>query len=169
MDPHLRGDDDLFWGGTTSIEMTITPTPSATHRSCRWHSLWIPAFAGMTNDTTAIILDPSVAGTNHTGNTTESTWSVTFPNYTISGIASCNNIDGKWATAYPEYNDVFTPGQTTGPNCWCRMLKPVRSAWVFYDTFSSASECATKCASYCGNYVRFGTSFRSGLFSSAGQ
>ena len=117
---------------------------------------------------TAIILDPSVAGTNHTGNTTESTWSVTFPNYTISGIASCNNIDGTWATAYSGNQNNITMGyQENQPNCWCRMLNPVRSLWIFA---TSGSGCSYSCAELCGRYSEDAhQAFRTAMYRTAGQ
>ena len=122
----------------------------------------------MTNDTTAIILDPSVDGTEHTSNETEKTWTVTFPNYTTSGIASCNSTSGANNTAYPGYNNRFTQ-ETSGVDCWSRMTNPVRSAWVFRYTHSSASDCATTCAERCGYRVRDNTEFRTAIIGSAGQ
>ena len=130
---------------------------------------WIPIFIGMTSDSTSIILDPSVDGTNNTYDGTNATWSVTFPNYTISGIASCNSLSGTENKAYPEYNNQITQGETSGANCWCRMTSPVRSAWVFYYTSSSASDCAAFCANLCGADVRSDASFRGGIFGSAGN
>ena len=168
MDPHLRGDDDLFWGGTTSIEMTITPTPSATHRSCRWHSLWIPISIGMTADTTAIILDPSVPGTSYDSDETEKTWSVTFRYGTVSGIATCNSTAGNWGTAHGEYNNVFTQ-DTSGLYCWCRMLSPVRSSWIAGLVASTEQHCASICADNCGLNIRSVQEFRRAMYTTAGQ
>ena len=122
----------------------------------------------MTADTTAIILDPSGNGTD-SSHPTSNTWSVTLRNGNIvSGISTCNSTSGSWATAFPEYNDVFSQG-TSGVHCWCRMTKPVRSAWVFRDSRSSASECASNCAVYCGDGVRALADFRRSVFGSAGQ
>ena len=121
-------------------------------------------------DSTSIILDPSVDGTNYTSSAANATWSVTFPNYTISGIASCNSLSGTYGSASPEYNNQITAGYQDGQsNCWCRMMGPVRSAWVFYRTFSSASECASECADYCGYFVRGNANVRGGVFGSAGN
>ena len=124
----------------------------------------------MTSDSTSIILDPSVDGTNYTSSAANATWSVTFPDYTVSGIASCNSLSGTFGTASPEYNNQITAGYQDGQsNCWCRMMGPVRSAWVFYRTFSSASECASECADYCGYFVRGNANVRGGVFGSAGN
>ena len=121
-------------------------------------------------DSTSIILDPSVDGTDFSNNATNATWSTTFSDYTVSGIASCNSISGTLGTAYPEYNNQITQGyQDNGINCWCRMTSPVRSAWVFDRTISSESGCATNCAGNCGNRVRANASFRRGIIGSAGN
>ena len=130
---------------------------------------WIPISIGMTNDTTAIILDPSVEGTGQSIYDRENaTWSVPFPNYTISGISSCNSIDGGTVgTAHAEYN--FEQGETAGVNCWCRMMTPVRSAWVFRYTFPLASDCNAGCASNCGSNFLSSRIFRTPFFRTAGQ
>ena len=124
---------------------------------------------------TAIILDPSVPGTESPGNPTYSatnaTWSVEFPYGIVSGVASCNSIEGTWATAYSgDQNNITTGYQTGQMNCWCRMLSPVRSAWVINNTFGLASDCASSCAYYCGSSVRSsGANFRRAVFGSAGN
>ena len=120
----------------------------------------------------SIILDPSVAGTEEpTYSDANATWSVTFPDYTVSGIASCNSIDGgEFGSAHPEYNNQITQGYQDGQlNCWCRMTSPVRSAWVFYDPYSSASSCASNCAKLCGYRVHGHASFRTAVFNTAGN
>ena len=124
-------------------------------------------------DSTSIILDPSVDGSNHTQDTTNATWSTTFPNNanggTVSGIASCNSISGTWGQAYPEYNNQITQGYQSGQgNCWCRMTSPVRSAWAYLYTYP-ASDCATTCATGCSYTLHNNIEFRNTLFDSAGN
>ena len=97
------------------------------------------------------------------------TWSVTFPYGTVSGIASCNSTSGTYARAYPEYNFDNNHASSEGVYCWCRMTSPVRSAWVYYGERSSASECASYCAGPCGYDVQYYSSFRGGVFGSAGN
>ena len=119
----------------------------------------------------AIILDPSVE-TNATpvSSTIEATWSVEFPNYTVSGIASCSSLAGTRHTAYPEYNNQITQGyQDDGTNCWCRMLYPVRSAWTFRYAPSTSSNCASGCAYNCGEGFHDYSEFRQAMFESAGN
>ena len=116
------------------------------------------------SDTVSIILDPSINGTNYTYGNGE--WSVTFDYGTVSGISTCNSTSGSYGTAYPQY-DFGT--DTTGVYCWCRMLRPARSAWVYAYESSSAAECASDCAANCGDSVRYRAAFRGGVFGSAGN
>jgi hypothetical protein len=123
----------------------------------------------VTNDNTNIILDPSIEGTGYTMNEAAKTWTVTFPNYTVSGIATCNSTGGTYARAYPQYNFDDNHASSTGTYCWCKMTSPVRSAWVYRYERGSASFCASYCAYICGDDVRGSSSFRGGVFGSAGM
>ena len=118
--------------------------------------------------TTAIILDPSVAGIDSSSNKTEQAWTTTFPYGTISGIATCNNISGVWGTAYSGSNDDIKQG-TEGVHCWCRMLTPVRSSWVSRFTNNTALECASSCTNDCSAGGIDNINFRNGLFGTAGN
>ena len=107
-------------------------------------------------------------GTSETSDAAKKTWSAIFPDYTISGIASCNSLTGTSGTAYPEYNNQITAGyQTDGDNCWCRMTSPVRSAWVFL--YTPGSDCAERCVLGCGYNVRAAAPVRTAIITSAGQ
>ena len=118
---------------------------------------------------TAIILDPSVAGDDRIYNAEAGTWSTIFPYGTISGEVSCNNITGNNATAYPEYNNQITQGYHSGSNCWCRMIYPVRSAWMLNGSYESPTDCLSLCAPACGYNLRNYTNHRVALFTSAGN
>ena len=113
---------------------------------------------------TAIILDPSVDGKNNR-TTAAGTWIVTLQDGSeISGTSTCSSTSGSWARAYPEYD--FNTEETTGEHCWCRMLYPVRSAWV-YDMITSG--CSSNCAYTCGHHVNTISDFRRGVYTSAGN
>jgi hypothetical protein len=75
----------------------------------------------VTSDNTNIILDPSIEGTGYTRDEATKTWTTTFPNYTVSGIATCNSTSGTYARAYPEYNFDNNHASSEGVYCWCRM------------------------------------------------
>ena len=123
----------------------------------------------VTSDNNSIILDPSIEGTAYTRDEATKTWITTFPNYTVSGIATCNSTQGVSARAYPEYNFDNNQASSEGIYCWCRMTSPVRSAWVYSREHSSASECASYCANYCGKYVQERSNVRGAVFNSAGM
>jgi len=123
----------------------------------------------VTNDNTNIILDPSIEGTDYHRDEATKTWTTTFPNYTVSGIATCNSTSGTYARAYPEYNFDNNHASSEGVYCWCRMTSPVRSAWVYGSERGSASECASDCARRCGSGVQGYSDFRRGVFGSAGN
>jgi len=123
----------------------------------------------VTNDNTSIILDPSIEGTGYTRDEATKTWTTTFPNYTVSGIATCNSTSGTYGKAYPQYNFDNNHASSTGVYCWCRMTSPVRSAWVFGYEFSTASGCAPYCANHCSDRIQLSTALRGGVFGSAGQ
>ena len=110
-----------------------------------------------------------MAGTGYTQDEATKTWTTTFSYGTVSGIATCNSTSGTYARAYPEYNFDKNHASSEGVNCWCRMLNPVRSAWVYIFEGSSASDCASSCAYNCGYNVQNTSNFRGGVFGSAGN
>ena len=129
------------------------------------------------NDTITIMLDPSVGNsTNSTYgySTANSTWWTAFPYGTVRGISAClssnygKSLGGAVADLH-DNNELVVGGETNGEHCWCKMTHPAASLWVFYSTYSSASDCAYYCASRCGSNVRGDSAMRSGLFGSVRQ
>ena len=120
---------------------------------------------------TAIILDPSVQGNENgsSSNASEHTWTVTFPNYTISGIASCNEIIGNDSSRVYSGNQNDIKQGTQGRYCWCRMTNPVRSAWIYNSARDSTDTCVERCASSCGANVRTNADYRRAMYAAAGQ
>ena len=116
-------------------------------------------------------LDPSVAGTNHTYNTSAYTWSTTFPYGVVAGTALCSITPGTYAVA-------GTPDESTsgGQYCWCKAKtytpdgsniayeNTLSSAWQYNRDTGSASVCASNCAHYCGYYVKLYPDFRQAMF-----
>ena len=113
------------------------------------------------DDYVTVVLDPYVAGTSRTYNAAAMTWTTVFPYGNVSGVAVCNDTGGSFGVAS---NDEQY--ETGGVKCWCKMTHPAVSRWVFYGSFSSASDCAGACALDCGLYVRNASDFRSGVFGS---
>ena len=118
-------------------------------------------------DTTAVILDPSIGGTGYKSDTNTMTWNTTFPYGTIYGVAACLSVGGgTQGTVNTDLN--AGGGEKEGGYCWCKMTHPASSRWVFYNS-SPASTCASLCASDCGYYARSVAALRSGLFGSVGK
>ena len=83
----------------------------------------------------------------------------------ISGIGICSSTDGgsMGATA----TDLYT-SSTSDDNlyCWCRIISPTVSRWVFVDSFTPAGSCAEYCTHYCVGYIRINAAYRSALLGS---
>ena len=115
------------------------------------------------NDTVAVVLDPSINGTDYTYDATNMKWTTMFDYGNISGDALCSTTSGSYAT-------TGTPNESGGGQyCWCRASHPVASLWVFYHDYGSSDGCAANCALYCAAYVRDGAAFRAGMFGSVAQ
>ena len=116
-------------------------------------------------DTTAVILDPSINGTSNKNNVNTSTWNTTFPYGTIYGVAACLSVKGgSQGTINPDID--AGGGEKEGIYCWCRMTHPAYSHWVF---LGGHSDCATYCARNCGINAQNNAALRSGLFGSIGK
>ena len=130
----------------------------------------VPSFATTMctlSDTRAVVLDPSVAPSTYSNNAADMTWNATFPYGKVYGMAACVSTGG---TQYQPTTTVeIAGGETSGRYCWCKLIHPVASRWVFNNHTGSASNCAGNCASSCGNYVRHYSSMRVGLFGSVSQ
>ena len=93
-----------------------------------------------------------------------SNWSATCGGIEIQGVAFCGSQKGGSAGAKSE---TVTTSSTSddNKNCWCKMVSPAVSSWVFNYSNASAGLCAAYCAGYCANNARNASSFRSALFS----
>ena len=60
-----------------------------------------------------------------------------------------------------------------GCNAWCRVVwednhgNKTTGSWVFYDSYSSAADCAGRCADRCADGVRIYSAFRAAVFGAA--
>lgn len=100
-------------------------------------------------------------------------WGKVFPYGNISGISVCSTISGTANTAATDaqtttLNEEYTAqagvGDNTGFYCWCKMINPSSSKWVYYGSRTNASTCASSCASYCGSTNT--AAFRTALYNS---
>ena len=115
------------------------------------------------DDAVMIVLDPQVAGTALSNNSKGKTWSTRFSYGIISGIGGCYSNVGSTQGVVASDQVNITPYTTQGGYCYCKMLKPVESAWV-YSGYTDGSNCANNCASRCSSYAASGVALRGGLF-----
>ena len=118
-------------------------------------------------DTTAVILDPSISGTSMSYDEITMTWSTTYPYGTIYGVAAWLSVNGGTHGTI-NYDLDAGGGEKEGGYCWCKMTHPASSRWVFTSS-TSASNCASACARNCAAYARGNAALRSGLFGSVGK
>ena len=122
------------------------------------------------NDAVMIVLDPQVGGTANGNSATGKTWSTKFSYGIISGVGGCYSNVG--ATQGGVASDQNITPYTSGTYCYCKMLKPAESAWVYSGYGSSAASynnnCANYCASYCASNAASAVALRVGLFSTVG-
>ena len=94
----------------------------------------------------------------------QSNWSATCDGVSVQGIAFCGSQDGVLTGAT---TDAVTTNLTSDNNkyCWCKMVSPAVSRWVYAYSDGSAGYCARNCAAYCARSAGSTASFRSALFS----
>lgn len=121
------------------------------------------------DDVVAVVLDSLINGSSSSYVADTKSWSVSFSYGAISGIGGCySNVcstQGCIAT-----NQNISP-YSTGYYCYCKMLLPVPSKWVYSGRFNggNADNCAAQCASYCSNNSKNNSELRKGMFGSIGR
>ena len=81
----------------------------------------------------------------------------------ISGIGICSANAGSATGATATELEISSTADEN-VNCWCRMISPAVSHWVFHRSLGNS--CARHCATYCVFDVLGIASLRSALFSS---
>ena len=122
-------------------------------------------------NTTTIVLDPSIQGIGYTYDTPSFTWQTNFSYGTINGVAACltsnyDQVRGGAVAGLTDAGETVVGGELNGAHCWCKMTHPAASLWVFFYTYGSGSSCAGSCAYNCGYHVRNRSGMRGGLFGS---
>ena len=121
-----------------------------------------------------VALDASSTTCTSTPTAGNADWSATCTtngtSVPIKGIAMCSNqkADAQYGTS-DVITTVSSTTDTTNVNCWCKMVEPAVSSWVFVYAATSAGYCAFNCSYFCANYARYYSAFRSALFSSLGN
>ncbi len=118
-----------------------------------------------------VALDASTTTCTSTVASGNADWSATCKtngtSVPIKGIAMCSNqaADAQFGTS-DAITTISSTTDTTNVNCWCKMVEPAVSSWVFILASASAGSCANSCSTYCAYYARSSSAFRSALFGS---
>ena len=118
-----------------------------------------------------VALDASTTTCTSTPTAGKADWSATCTtngtSVPIKGIAMCSNqaADAQFGTS-DAIKMVSDETDTTNVNCWCKMVEPAVSSWVFIHAYASAGPCASNCSHYCAHSALAGSAFRSALFGS---
>ena len=111
----------------------------------------------LTSSTTCSYLNPGDNVVDWTSNCTSSGTSVA-----IRGISQCSSTSG--SSAGQTATSLEVSGGTNAKYCWCKMISPAVSSWVFANARGTASACASRCAINCADFAASNASFRSALF-----
>ncbi|HIS70740.1 MAG TPA: hypothetical protein IAD02_01995 [Candidatus Enterousia intestinigallinarum] len=114
--------------------------------------------------TKCVKLTSSTTCTSSSGATGQSNWSATCGGIEIQGVAFCGSQDGY---SFGATSETVTTSSTSDDNkyCWCKMVSPAVSRWVFFNARTSAGICLNSCANGCAFIAQVDASFRSVLFS----
>ena len=121
----------------------------------------IPPAADVTK---CVALNSSTTCTSYSGAVGQSNWSMTCGGIEIQGVAFCGSQNGG---SIGTKSETVTTSSTSDNNkyCWCKMVSPAVSSWVFGYSVAAAGFCVYNCASVCAARARNDFDFRSGLFS----
>lgn len=112
----------------------------------------------LTSSTTCSYVNPGTYVVDWGSNCTSSGTSVV-----IRGVSQCSSTAG--SSIGQTATSLEISGDTDDMYCWCKMVSPAVSSWVFYDDANSASLCASSCAERCAYYAAIYSAFRSALLS----
>ena len=114
--------------------------------------------------TKCVKLTSSTTCTSYSGVIGRSNWSATCGGIEIQGVAFCGSRNGG---SIGTKSETVTTSSTSDNNkyCWCKMVSPAVSSWVFSFSYTDAGSCANNCATNCGINARGNSAWRSALFS----
>lgn len=125
------------------------------------------------NDTVAVVLDPSISMSVVYADNTNGKWAMQSSVGTFYGVSTCLNKGLQPGEYQAHLRDIYnsetkyvTGIERYGRACWCKLVHPVSSLWVYNYTFGSVYNCSTMCAGHCVDYIRSNILLRRGLFGS---
>lgn len=145
-----------------SAILAVVSVPAAAVQKC------VALGSGTTCTTPALTAAPYGKADWNLTCTTDST---SFP---VSGIAVCSVMKGSVSTPVSSLNvaDCTAVGGCPSPGdpiiCWCRMLSPAVSQWVFSETtYATEGACRYECAKDCMGQITNLQRVRTALFSTS--
>ena len=87
---------------------------------------------------------------------------------TIEGVGMCSAyLAGSGENGYSNgsITTLSSTSSVSNKRCWCKMIKPAVSYWVYVSEYTNASTCAYYCADECRIRARSNSEFRSVMFS----
>lgn len=118
-----------------------------------------------------VALDASTTTCTSTSTKGNADWSATCTtndtSVPIKGIAMCSNQQADTTDGTSDaITTVSSSTDTTNMYCWCKMVEPAVSPWIYVSQTVSASECASLCSYVCAGRIRNNSTYRSVLFGS---
>ena len=88
-------------------------------------------------------------------------------NVPILGTSICTAAGGSFVGEASAALGVHYPNQAnTYEQCWCRLLSPGVSRWIYAGEGGLMGSCGTSCAALCAYLIQSNSTFRSNMFGS---
>lgn len=78
----------------------------------------------------------------------------------VEGVAICASISGTTASSLS-----VSPDPTKNGFCWCRLISPAVSQWVYTGIAAYHEDCLGDCATQCAEALASDSTFRTRIFS----
>ncbi len=95
-------------------------------------------------------IDTSVFSSCIFSNGSGSNFYSTCGSISVRGVAFCGTGNG--GNSVGEVQTSSSSGDNT--NCWCRMIDPAVSLWVYAVGYANEASCLSSCASRCAQYFQ---------------
>ena len=102
--------------------------------------------------------------TNYNSGTT---WTVPTYYGMLMGISACLPSSQNTSTDNINTSVSANGGEQAGLYCWCKMLHPVSSYWMYRESMSNMTNCVSGCAQRCGIGVYSSSTARNNMLSAA--
>lgn len=103
---------------------------------------------------------PSVANSG-------TTWTVNSYYGMMTGVTACLSSNESTGTYAMNASVSAKGGEQAGKYCWCKMLHPVSSYWVYFGDVGTMTSCVSACATNCASMVNSNANARSNMLSAA--